>query len=211
MQRNVLIVIGVLVALIGVTQITAMQQQTTIPGLLFPSATPTSTLTPTHTLTPTNTLTPTITLTATKTLTPTPDVYAICSAVFNEFYSIRNEQLNVYNDILIGMSEPYSRSVYEKLDEKMQIWIDAYTNRLPKNIDMCSQYIRSIAVNDIMANSYFRASLVSMKEQDFDSAQMFINQAQIVASETNTYELLMANEISEYRQRAPQYSWPNVP
>ncbi len=213
MQRNVLIVCGILVALIGIIQVTAIQQQTTIPGLLFPSATPTSTLTPTHTLTPTNTLTPTLTLTATKTLTPTPDVYAICSAKLSEFYALRKEQLDVVQEISVGVANivPHSSSAYETLIERFQTWSFTYAERLGKNSNSCSRYAEKIAANDISIHIYFTMALNYMKDQDFASASYALRQGQIVARENETFESLMANEISEYRQRAPQYSWPNVP
>jgi NhaP-type Na+/H+ and K+/H+ antiporter len=43
MRRSLLIGLAVLVVLVSVIQGTAMQKQTTIPGLLFPSTTPTLT------------------------------------------------------------------------------------------------------------------------------------------------------------------------
>ncbi len=90
MGRSLLIGLVVLVVLVSVVQGTDMQKKTTIPGLLFPSATPTMTHTPTNTSTPTVSNTPTITKSATITQTRTPNPKMVqCALLISDFFALR--------------------------------------------------------------------------------------------------------------------------
>lgn len=204
MRKVLILVLTVLVVLLSVVQGTAMQKKTTIPGLFFPSATPTKTNTPT------NTMTPTVTLTPTRTQTPTPDIYAICATALADFAVLRKEELSIYREIALGMTsgEVLTRSEYETLEERLTTWTESYVDRVPKTLSSCTKNAIPIAMNDVTIHFNFTLTLYAMKEKDFASAEVFTREMQRIARENTTYELLLDQEMANLRQTHPQYSWP---
>ena len=204
MRKVLILVLTLLVVILSVVQGTAMQKKTTIPGLFFPSATPTKTNTPT------NTMTPTVTLTPTRTQTPTPDIYAICSKSLRAFADLRIEETNLYREIAIGMTANgiLTKREYEVLETQLLSWTEKYAGRVPKGISACSANVVPITINDVMIHLNFKLTLLAFKEKDYTSAQLFTSEMQRLARENTTYELLLDQEMVNLRQTHPQYTWP---
>ena len=129
----------------------ATRRNTSIPGLVFPSATPTNTPTATVTYTPTITNTPTITRTPTVTRTPTPDpVMVSCAAALTVFLELHRETDKQIKDAF-DMSPT---TTYDDLRTKAALitaWSQVYTNRYTAEMQRCVPNTYALYQQDIEA------------------------------------------------------------
>ena len=180
-----LLIVGVVMLILStlVVQGRAMQKNTSIPGLFFPSATPTLTHTPTSTSTPT--VTPTVTFTPTRTLTPTPDPVAICAERFRGYYSLQNEYSLLSGDIKNELNEILTEQAglslangerIDKLVRKHAEWASTYLERLPTGLETCSKTLPYMVQYqlDIMTN--YNLQLIALKAGDLNTSMAYIFQ-----------------------------------
>lgn len=186
----------------------ATQRNTTIPGLVFPSATPTNTPTATVTNTPTMTNTPTKTRTPTVTLTPTPDPAMVsCAAALTTFMVLHNEtdeQLLNALDMTSVTTMAQLRANASTITTWSEGYIDAYTSEmrqcLPVTYDLYQQDINAVRSVLVMLFATMISDYPMLQEQ-------MVNYAQIT---TKRMALMRAvnTEIQTLRTRYPSVDWP---
>ena len=212
-----LLIVGVVMLILStlVVQGRAMQKNTSIPGLFFPSATPTLTHTPTSTSTPT--VTPTVTFTPTRTLTPTPDPVAICAERFRGYYSLQNEYSLLSGDIKNELNEILTEQAglslangerIDKLVRKHAEWASTYLERLPTGLETCSKTLPYMVQYqlDIMTN--YNLQLIALKAGDLNTSMAYIFQGINLSSNIMPYATELGNELKANKTKYPQYQWP---
>ena len=212
-----LLIVGVVMLILStlVVQGRAMQKNTSIPGLFFPSATPTLTHTPTSTSTPT--VTPTVTFTPTRTLTPTPDPVAICAERFRGYYSLQNEYSLLSGDIKNELNEILTEQAglslangerIDKLVRKHAEWASTYLERLSTGLETCSKTLPYMVQYqlDIMTN--YNLQLIALKAGDLNTSMAYIFQGINLSSNIMPYATELGNELKANKTKYPQYQWP---
>lgn len=208
-----LLIVGVVVLILStlVVQGRAMQKDTSIPGLFFPSATPT------RTNTPTNTMTPTVTLTPTRTQTPTPDPVAMCAERFRGYYSLQNEYSLLSDGVKAELNEILTEEAglnvanverIDKLVRKHAEWASTYLERLPTGLETCSKTLPYMVQYqlDIMTN--YNLQLIALKAGDLNTSMAYIFEGITLSSNIMPYATELGNELKANKTKYPQYLWP---
>ena len=186
----------------------ATRRNTTIPGLVFPSATPTHTPTATVTNTPTITNTPTKTRTPTVTRTPTPDpVMVACATALTTFLELHREadtQLLTALDMTAVTTIAQLRANAAAITAWSAVYIDEYTSEMqrcvPVTYDLYQQDINAVRSVLVMLFATMISDYPMLQEQ-------MVNYAQIT---TKRMALMRAvnTEIQTLRTRYPSVDWP---
>jgi len=200
-----LVIIGIVSLIL---QGMATRRNTTIPGLVFPSATPTNTPTATVTNTPTITNTPTKTHTPTVTRTPTPDPVMIsCAAALTTFMTLHNEtDMQLLN--ALDMTSVTTLSQLRANASTITIWSEGYIDAYTSEMRQCVPATYDLYQQDINAVRSVLVMLFATMISDFPMLQeQMVNYAQITAKRVALTRTVYA-EIQTLRTRYPSVNWP---
>jgi hypothetical protein len=216
MRRSLLIGLAVLVVLVSVIQGTAMQKQTTIPGLLFPSTTPTLThtptitLTPTMTLTPTSTNTPTASKTPTKTVTVTPDPSALVCALLLQDFATLHASVNPAITQAMDSKTLKTTADFLRAGNLLAKYIDKFSEQYDPSLGECVSSTRvlhekNIELMQVVASIDFATSMLDMS--------LLQSLTEVFVRVSNERSVAYRRVIDEYRllkNRYPSVIWPEL-
>lgn len=216
MRRSLLIGLAVLFVLFSVVQGTAMQKQTTIPGLLFPSPTPTHTLTPTITLTSTMTLTststntPTASKTPTKTVTVTPDPGALVCALLMQDFATLHASVNPAITQAMDSKTLKTTADFLRAGNLLAKFIDKFSERYDPLLGECISstsvlHQKNIELMQVVASIDFATSMLDMS--------LLQSLTEVFVRVSNERSVAYRRVIDEYRllkNRYPSVMWPEL-
>jgi len=216
MRRSVLIGLSVLVVLISVVQGTAMQKKTTIPGLLFPSVTPTMTHTPTITLTPTitssstRTNTPTASKTPTKTVTVTPDPGALVCAVLMQDFATLHASVSPAITQAMDTKTLLTTTDYLRAGNLLVKYIDKFSDRYDPSVEVCISstsllHEKNTELMQVVASMDFATSMLDMPLMQ-SLTGVFVR----TSSERSVAYRRVIDEYSLLKKRYPSVIWPEL-
>ncbi len=211
-----LLIVGVVVLILStlVVQGRAMQKDTSIPGLFFPSATPTLTHTPTSTstptVTPTVTFTPTRTQTPTHTPTPTPDpVMMVCAALMADFASAHATVYPLIQSSL-DTTNKTTTADYLRAGNQLALYIDKYSTMYNDSLEECvpttvTLHTKDVEILQVVASMMFATSML-----DMSLIQSIVPVFARVSSERTTAFRAVVDEYKALKLRSPAVSWPEL-
>ncbi len=211
-----LLIAGLIVVILStlVVQGRAMQKNTSIPGLFFPSATPTKTNTPTNTMTPTVTMTPTRTQTPTASNTPTKTVTVTPNPVM-KVCAMQMKELLEHHYLIGFTSEEMTKHLYSPSDkefnakkERISVLVDKYDELMKPGIDECVPSMSKLYSNDRGILSSLYLIIISVNAWNFPMVDdaMRIN-AQHSFDNPKIFQEVMS-DLKSLRRKYPSVEWP---